>query len=103
MVGPMTTIIAIVVTLVIFFGYLSVILRRKHGKTKTVSATIVNKQIAENFSKYSGTSAQQLYYVTFLIDGKRKSFTVSEFSYSGYRIGERGTLKYKGNQLIDFH
>ena len=33
---------------------------------------------------------------------KKKSFYVSQFSYNGYRVNERGTLKYKGDKLIEF-
>jgi hypothetical protein len=42
------------------------------------------------------------YAVTFQIGNKRKSFYVSELSYGGYRKGEKGTLTYRGDRLIDF-
>ena len=76
--------------------------RRQFGPTKSVNATVVNKQVTESFSKYSGSGMSKSYHVTFLIDGKRRSFRVSEFSYNGYRKGETGTLKYKADRLIDF-
>jgi len=53
----------------------------------------------EQFSKYG---KRVKYAVTFLTDGKKKSFYVSEFSYNGYRKGEKGTLTYQGDRLIDF-
>ena len=98
-----TALIAIVVVGLWFLGIIVYCLVRKFGKAKTVKATVVHKQSAEVFSKYSGTGKAYKYYVTFQINGKKKSFSVSEFSYNGYRVGERGTLKYKGERLIDFH
>ena len=94
--------IAVAVTVIWFVGILVWFFRRQYGKTKTVKATLVNKQITESFSKYSAAGKTKHYYVTFLVNGKRRSFQVSEFSYKGYRKGESGTLKYKGDRLIDF-
>ena len=90
------------VTVIWFVGILIWFFRRQYGKTKTVKATLVNKQVTESFSKYSATGKTKHYYVTFLVNGKRRSFQVSEFSYNGYRKGETGTLKYKGDRIIDF-
>ena len=42
------------------------------------------------------------YYAVLSIDGKKKSFYVSQFSYNGYRVNEKGLLKYKGDKLIEF-
>ena len=77
-------------------------LLRRSGPVKTVKARVVDKHTAEYFSKYSGTGKTVRYVVTFEIGGKRKGFYVSEFSYGGYRKGETGTLKYKGDKIIDF-
>lgn len=79
------------------------LLLRRLGPVRTVKAKVVDKHKAETFSKYSGTGKAVRYVVTFEIDGKRKGFYVSEFSYGGYRMGESGTLKYKGDRIIDFH
>ena len=92
--------IALGVTIIWFIGMLIWFFRRRYGKTKTVTATVISKQVTESASKYSGTAKS--YYVTFSINGKHRSFKVSEFSYGGYRKGESGTLKYKGDRLIDF-
>ena len=92
--------VALVFTIVWFIGMLIWFFRRRYGKTKKVTATVISKQVTESFSKYSGTVKS--YYVTFSVNGKRRSFKVSEFSYGGYRKGETGTLKYKGDRLIDF-
>ena len=99
----MTALVAILVVSIWFLGIIVYCFVRKFGKAKTVKATVVHKQSAQVFSKYSGTGKAYKYYVTFQFNGKRKSFSVSEFTYNGYRIGERGTLKYKLNRIIDFH
>ena len=79
------------------------LLLRRLGPVRTVKAKVLNKHKTETFSKYSGTGKTVRYVVTFEIDGKKKGFYVSEFSYDGYRKGETGTLKYKGDKIIDFH
>ena len=83
--------------------YIIRLARRKYGRTKTAQATVINKQVVEHFSRYSGTGTRKTYHVTFLVNGKRKVFDLSEFSYNGFKIGESGTIKYKGTRLIDFH
>ena len=98
-----TALIAIIVVGAWFSGIIIYCFVRKFGKAKTVKATVVHKQSAEVFSKYSGNGKAYKYYVTFQFNGKKKSFAVSEFSYNGYRVGENGTLNYKGERIIDFH
>lgn len=78
-------------------------LNRRYGPIKTVKAKVIDKCKTETFSKYSGNGKAVRYAITFEIAGKRKGFYVSEFSYGGYRKGETGTLKYRGNRIIDFH
>lgn len=78
-------------------------IRNKNGKVKFVPAEVVGKQTVETFSKYSGTGKHVKYVVNFSAGGKKLSFYVSEFSYHGYKKGEKGTLKYRGDRLIDFH
>ena len=95
--------IAVAATVAWFIGILVTLYDRKYGKIKAVKATVVHKQINEVFSKYSGSGKTYKYFVTFSFNGKRKSFAVSELSYNGYRTGETGTLKFKGDRLIDFH
>lgn len=75
----------------------------RSAPTKTVKATVTDKQTVETFSKYSGNGNVTKYVVVFSAEGKKKSFYVSHFSYNGYRINEKGTLKYKGDRLISFH
>ncbi len=78
------------------------LIQNRYAPVKTVKATVIDKQKVETFDKYSGNGKHEKYVVVFSVDGKKKSFYVSQFSYSGYRINERGMLKYKGNKLIGF-
>ena len=94
--------IAVAFVVVMFAAILVRYFRRQYGRTQTDHAVIVNKQKTDVFSQYSGTGKEQRYFVTFLVNGKHRSFSVSKFSYNGYRIGETGTLKFKGDRLIDF-
>lgn len=99
--GNITAIVGIVGTVAAFVLLVIRVLERKGGRKKTVCAEVVNKQIAEGFASRSGIK-QYRYYVTFLINGKRRSFSVGEFSYNGYKVGEKGTLTYSGDRLINF-
>ena len=99
--GDLKTFIYILIVIVWFLAYVVWGLRRKFGRTKTVHAEVVNKQVNETFSKNSGKK-MKIYFVTFLINGKRKSFRVSELSYKGYHIGEKGTLEYRADRLLNF-
>lgn len=79
------------------------VFRNKYAKVKSVKAQVVDKFKADKFTKIYGSSARApQYYVVFRIDKKKKTFRISEFSYGGYRVGESGTLVYKGDKLVDF-
>lgn len=78
------------------------LLGKKFGPVKTVSAKVVDKSKSIPVSPHPGFK-QEICYVVFSVNGKRKGFRVSGFSYNGYRVGETGTLKYQGDRLIDFH
>lgn len=74
----------------------------KYGKTKTVRAEVVSTYRNERKS-YKGAGTIVECGVVFKTDaGKKLYFRVSELSYSHYRKGEKGTLKYKADRLIDF-
>ncbi len=76
----------------------------RYGKIKTAKARVVDKFKSDQFTKiYSSAAKPAVYTIVFEIQGKKRSFRVSEFSYRGYRVGESGTLKYRGSRLIDFH
>ena len=74
----------------------------KYGKAKTVKAVVVSTYRTERVS-YKGMGTKVECGVVFKTEaGKKLSFRVSELSYGSYKKGERGTLKYKGDRLIDF-
>lgn len=77
-------------------------IKNRYAPVKTVEAVVIDKNKIETFSKYSGSSKSEKYVIVFSVDGKKRSFYVSKFSYDGYRINEKGTLKYKGDRLIEF-
>lgn len=78
------------------------LLRSKFGPVQTVKAAVVDKNKVEAFSKYAGSGRNRKYVIVFEANGKKLSFYVSEFSYGGYRVGQTGILKYRGDRLIDF-
>ena len=77
-------------------------IKNRYAPITTVKAVIIEKNKVEAFSKYSGTGKSEKYVIVFSVEGKKKSFYVSQFSYNGYRVNEKGTLKYKGDKLIEF-
>ena len=85
-----------------FVSLLVKLIKNRVAPVRTVKAVVLDKQKVEIFSKYSGTGKREKYVIVFSVDGKKKSFYVSQFSYGGYRLNEKGTLKYQGDKLIDF-
>ncbi len=96
------TALAMLLTLVVLARLLAKVFRYKFAPVKTVRAKVIKKYRQEVFSQYAGTGKRYRYVVTFLAEGKRLSFYVSEFSFGNYKENETGTLKYKGDRLIDF-
>ena len=98
----------VIISLFLGVGVLAVVshlvkaVKNRCAQIKTVKAVVVDKNKVETFSKYSGNGKSEKYVIVFSVGGKKKSFYVSQFSYNGYRINEKGTLKYKGDKLIDF-
>lgn len=88
--------------LLCWFLIIKKIITGKFAPVKTAKAEIVDKYKADMVSKMQGTFERQRYVVVFNTKDKKLSFDVSEFSYGNYRIGEKGTLKYKGNKIINF-
>lgn len=91
------------VGILVLIGGIDRILKNRHASVKTVSAAVVDKHRAEVFSQYSGDGKREKYVVVFSVDGKKKGFSVFQFSYDGYQIGEKGRLTYQGDRLIGFH
>lgn len=98
----------VIISLFIGVGALAMVniiartIKNRYASVKTVKAVVIDKHIVENFSKYSGNGKSEKYVIVFSVDGKKKSFYVSQFSYNGYRVNEKGLLKYKGDKLIEF-
>lgn len=94
----------IIISLFFGVGLLAAIrlLAKRLAPVKTLPATVADKHKTEVFSKYAGNGKHIKYAVVFSAGGKKLSFYVSEFSYGGYRVGEKGMLTYKGNRIIDF-
>lgn len=100
---PETAQLLLIALVVGFWGVLIwKALRNKLAPVKMVKAVVKDKQIIESFTKYRGTGRAERYCVVFDAQGKRLSFYVSQFSYEHYRINDTGTLKYKGDRIIDF-
>ncbi len=75
----------------------------RHAPVKTVKAQLCDKYIADNLSKTYGSAARKAQcYVVFAVGEHKLRFAVSDFSYPGYQVGKKGTLRYKGSKLIDF-
>ena len=90
-------------------------MRYPEGKAKALTfsyddGTSYDKRLAEVFDKYKSNIVsrypkifkQESYIIVFKTKDKKLSFNVSAYSYNNYRIKEKGTLKYKGNQIISF-
>ena len=98
----------VIISLFIGIGALAMVsiiartIKNRYASVKTVKAIVIDKNKVETFSKYSGTGKSEKYVIVFSVDGKKKSFYVSQLSYNGYRVNEKGTLKYKGDKLIEF-
>ncbi len=99
---PLPTLILISVSAVIYLLLLFRFLKNRLAPVKTVKAQVVDKNKVTFFSKTGKNGKSTRYAVVFMVEGKKLSFYVSEFSYGGYRKGETGTLKYKGDRIIDF-
>lgn len=101
----MSDIINLILTVLVLVLWIVVIISavaKKCASQKTVEAEVVDKYVRNTLSKFQGTFKQESYVIVFLADGKKYDFCVSQFSYNEYRIGDKGTLKYKGSRIINF-
>lgn len=95
--------IAVIVWTVCMFGWIGFTIWNRKRPPKKVKATVVDKYKIDTATKIKGSLASPTrFVVVFDIEGKIRSLFVSEFSYGGYRKGEKGTLKYRGRQVVDF-
>ena len=74
----------------------------RFGKVKTVKAKVCDKYVSHSPSGKPQLHTPHRYTVVLSASDKKISLDVSEYSNNGYRIGEKGTLKYRGNRLISF-
>lgn len=78
-------------------------LRDRYAPVQRVKARVVDKYVADSFSKIYGSPARSpQYYVVFAAEKKKYAFRVSQFSYDGYKINQQGILKFRGSRLISF-
>lgn len=97
--APITNYILLAVMLVPMLLAAIRLIGYRLAPVRTVPAKVIDKNTMDLPSKYGKRTK---YAVVFQAEGKKLSFYVSEFSYGGYRLHETGTLKYKGNRIIDF-
>ncbi len=96
-------ILAVLGTIGVFARVLWGRLRDKAAPVRTEKAQIVERFVADGFSRVCSPLAKRpQYYVVFFNGKKKRAFRVSEFTYGSYRVGRRGTLKYQGSRLLDF-
>ena len=95
-------IISIVLVLLLWFFIIKRLVQSKYAPVKTVKAEVVDKYKVKPLSKHPATGMQEGCVVVFKTKGKKLSFYVSEFSYMNYKIKDKGTLSYKGTQIINF-
>ena len=90
--------------IIIMVGFLLRIILNKFGNEKEVEAKVINKQYYQSrlARKTENFRDEDCYVVTFLAGDKKLSFYVSECSYNGYKVNQKGSLRYKGTTLIDF-
>jgi len=77
-------------------------IKSRYARVRAVKAVITDKYKNKIVSRMQGTLKKESYIVVFDTGNKKLSFMVSEFSFANYRVGEKGTLTYKGDRLIDF-
>lgn len=96
--------IYVIVFVIGMAGWIGSTLWNRKRPPKKVKATVVDKYKIDTVTKIKGSLASPArYVVVFDIEGKIRSLFVSEFSYGSYRKGEKGTLKYRGRQVVDFN
>lgn len=95
-------IIAIVLSVICWILIIRKIVYSKFLPVKSVKAKVIDKYKPYIVSNYPGVFKNKHCIIVFETENKRLSFNVSEISYNSYRINDKGTLKYKGNKIINF-
>ena len=102
--GNIVNFIFVLAGAIIVVGININIIKNIFSKEKTIRATVVDKQCYDKqiYRKSQAPFMRKEYVITFLCGNKKRYFNVSELSYRNYKVNQKGTLKYKGNQIIDF-
>ena len=102
--GNIVNFIFVLMGVIIVVGIIIRVIINIFSKEKSIIAKVVDKQSYDKqiYRKSQALFMRKEYVITFLCGNKKKYFTVSELSYRNYRINQKGTLKYKGNQIVDF-
>lgn len=103
-VGTVVNCVFVLCAVVIFVGIILRVLKDRFSHEKSAKATVVDKNTFRDRALlfHQAPHTTHRYVVTFDLNGKRMRFYVSELSYQSYKIGDKGTLVYKGLRLIDF-
>ena len=103
--GNIVNFIFALIWAIIVIGIIVKVIINLFSKEKSIRAIVVDKQSYDKqiYRKNQAPFPRKEYVITFLCGNKKRYFNVSELSYRNYKINQKGTLKYKGNQIIDFN
>lgn len=93
------------ILVVLFLGLMLLcywnLFKERFAKVKRVKAQLVEKYTYTAVSRSNPNA--KVYVLVFETEkGKRLSFNVADFSYGGYKLKKKGTLKYKGDMILEF-
>lgn len=102
--GNIVNLIFALIGVIIIVGIGIRVIKNYFSKEKATKATVIGKQCYDRriYQKNGAPFTKKVYVVTFLCENKKKHFTVSELSYINCRVNQEGTLRHKGNRIIDF-
>jgi len=102
--GNIVNLIFALVGVIIVVGISIKIIKNIISKEKIIKAIVIDKQSYDKqiYRKNQAPFTRKEYIITFLCGNKKKCFNVSELSYKNYQFNQKGNLKYKGAQIIDF-
>jgi len=103
--GNIVNLIFALIGAIIVIGIIIRVIINLFSKEKSIKAIVVDKQSYDKqiYRKSQAPHTRKEYVITFLCGNKKKYFNVSELSYRNYKVNQKGTLKYKGNQIVDFN
>ena len=111
-ISTLVIVVFLLIGITIFAGITLKLVKRKKAveaieepaKQECVSAVVVNKQFFYKriVQKNAPALNKPQFVVTFKTDSETIHLNVAPESFDGFKAGETGTLKYKGDLLIDF-